>query len=130
MNQPEHELARKIVQILDHGADQLKPEARERLFVARNTALSTYREQPEAVLGLAWAGQAASRVSEYTLFHTRQMIALALLVLALAGIAYWQTAGLINNDVSEIDVGLLTDELPLNAYIDKGFDSWLRRSPR
>jgi len=25
---------------------------------------------------------------------------------------------------------LLTDELPLNAYLDRGFDSWLKRSAR
>ena len=130
MNQPEHELARKITQVLDHGVDQLESGARERLYTARNAALSRYREQPEAVLGLAWAGQAMGRFSEYALFHTRHLVTLTALVLALAGIVYWQNMGPGGNDVAEIDMGLLTDELPLNAYIDQGFDSWLKRSPR
>jgi hypothetical protein len=32
--------------------------------------------------------------------------------------------------LAEVDAGLLTDELPINAYLDKGFDSWLKRSSR
>ena len=129
MNQPEHELARKIVQVLDHGVDQLEPGARGRLAAARMAALSHYRDQPETLLGLAWAGQAAARLSEYRFYNTGNLIAVAALVLALAGVIYWQSNGPAN-DVAEIDMGLLTDELPLNAYIDKGFDSWLKRSPR
>jgi hypothetical protein len=27
-------------------------------------------------------------------------------------------------------VNLLTDDLPINAYLDQGFDSWLKRAPR
>ena len=128
MNQPEHELARKIVRVLDHGVDQLESATRERLLAARNVALSQYREKPEAVFGLVWAGQ-AGRLTERRQFNPRFMVALAALLLALAGIAYWQSTGPVN-DYAEIDSNLLTDELPLNAYLDKGFDSWLKRSPR
>jgi hypothetical protein len=129
MNQPEHELARKIVQVLDHGVDHLAPVTRERLAAARRAALSHYRDRPEALLGLAWAGQAVARLSEHRLTNAWNLIAVAAMVLALAGVIYWQSNGPIN-DAAEIDMGLLTDELPLNAYIDKGFDSWLKRSPR
>jgi len=129
MNQPEHELARKIVQHLDYGVDQLKPDVRERLLAARKNALSKYREQPVPVTGLAWAGQAAARLTEHRFYGTRHLVAISALVLALVGIAYWQSMGT-TNAYAEIDSDLLTDELPLNAYLDKGFDSWLKRSSR
>jgi hypothetical protein len=129
MNQPEHELAKKIVQHLDYGVDQLEPRARARLFAARQAALSHYREQPVAVAGLAWAGQAAARITDHRYASTRQLAAISLLVVALAGVAYWQSNG-VTNEAPDIDTGLLTDELPINAYLDKGFDSWLKRSSR
>lgn len=128
MNQPEHELARKLVQHLDYGADHLEPRVRERLLTARKAALSSYRAQPEPVLGLAWAGQAAARIMEPSFYDVRNLIAITALVLALGGVAWWQVST--PNDIADIDTSLLTDELPVNAYLDKGFDSWLKRSPR
>ena len=44
------------------------------------------------------------------------------------GIAYWQNGSSPASEMAEIDAGLLSDELPINAYLDKGFDSWLKRS--
>lgn len=126
MNQPEHDLASRIVQHLDHGANQLESGVRERLLVARKAALSQYREQPAT--GLAWAGQATALFTGHRV-GVRHLVALSLLVAALAGVAYWQNNGTAT-DLAEIDSGLLTDELPLNAYLDKGFDSWLKRSSR
>jgi hypothetical protein len=130
MTQPEHELARKIIEHLDHGTERLEPGTRERLAAARKVALSHYREKSEAMLGLAWAGQAMTRFAEHRLHHTRLLAAAAAIAVLLAGFAYWQATGPASNDLAEIDLGLLTDELPLNAYLDKGFDSWLKRSSR
>jgi len=129
MNQPEHELAKKLVQYLDYGVDQLDPGVRERLAVARRTALAHYREKPATVLGLAWAGQAAVRLTGHRSHSARLLIAAAALLLATAGVIYWQNTGPANG-LNDIDLYLLTDELPINAYLDKGFDSWLKRSSR
>ena len=129
MNRPEQELARTIVQHLDYGVDQLEAGTRERLLAARKAALSQYRERPAPLAGLAWAGQAIAYFSEHR--HARSLIAISMLVAILAGVTYWQQN---NNgtasELAEIDTGLLTDDLPLNAYLDKGFDSWLKRSSR
>ena len=129
MNQPEHELARSLIRHLDYGVDHLDSAVRDRLLAARRTALSHYREQPVTVTGLAWAGQVAGRFAEHRFYHARHLVAISLLVLALVGIAYWQSVGTTNR-YAEIDSDLLTDELPLNAYLDQGFDSWLKRSSR
>jgi hypothetical protein len=129
MNPPEHELATKIVQHLDYGLDRLEPGTRERLAAARRAALSRYRAAPEPVLGLAWAGQAMTRIMEHRLSGTTFMVAVAALVVATTGVIYWQSPGPAN-DLADIEISLLTDELPINAYLDKGFDSWLKRSSR
>jgi hypothetical protein len=129
MNRPDDELARKVVQHLDYGVDNLDSSIRERLLAARRVALSHYRDRPEPVLGLAWAGQAMARFAEHRTFGPRHWVAVATLVLALAGIAYWQSPGPAN-ELADIEMSLLTDELPINAYLDKGFDSWLKRAPR
>ena len=67
----------------------------------------------------------------FTLPSEQPMIfAAAAIAILLAGFTYWQVTGPASTDFAEIDMGLLTDELPLNAYLDKGFDSWLKRSSR
>jgi uncharacterized membrane protein len=129
MNRPEHELASEIVQYLEDGVDQLEPRVRERLAAARRNALSRYREQPAPVFGLAWAGHAAVWLTEHPFRGARLLIAATALALATAGFVYWQSTAPANG-FAEIDVYLLTDELPINAYLDKGFDSWLKRSSR
>jgi hypothetical protein len=128
MNPPNEELARKIVQQLDHGADQVGQPTRQRLLDARKAALSHYKEKVQPAWGLAWSGQAISRRGEPHFFGPRYLVAAAALIAALIGIAYWQNGSGPSNELAEIDVGLLTDELPINAYLDKGFDSWLKRS--
>jgi hypothetical protein len=128
MSQQDHELAGKIVQYLDYGAEQFDQKTGERLLAARKFALSHYRDKPEPAWGLAWAGHAGVRFGGRR-FDARYLIAIAALVIGLAGVAYWKIPGP-TNDIAEIDLGLLTDDLPINAYLDRGFDTWLKRSSR
>lgn len=125
----ESEIARKIVQRLDDGLHRLDAGTLEGLTAARRAALARHREAPATVAGLAWAG-AAGRFVSHHLFGTRVAVAVATLVIATAGVLYWQNATAPNGDVADLEISLLTDELPINAYLDKGFDSWLKRSPR
>ena len=91
--------------------------------------MSRYREQPEPAWGLTWAMNAIGQRGGQRPHGGRYLVAVATLVLALIGFGYWQTmTG--NNDFSDVDVNLLTDELPINAYLDNGFDSWLKRASR
>lgn len=123
MNQSEQELARKLVRYLDDGLDQIEPRVRDRLAAARMNALAHYRAQP--ALGLAGTGNVITWITG----HARVTIAAAALVMATAGFVYWQSTRQANG-LAELDAYLLTDELPINAYLDKGFDSWLKRSSR
>lgn len=131
MNQPDHEFAKHIVRHLDYGADQLDPITRERLLTARKTALSHYQERPVAAWVPAWAGQAVAGIAGHRSLNARSLVLVAALLATFAGAIAWQTMNSGNgSDSADIDVGLLTDDLPINAYLDKGFDSWLKRSLR
>jgi hypothetical protein len=129
MNQPEHEFAASVIRHLDYGVAQLEAGTRERLAAARNNALARYREEPAPVYGLAWATALTSRISGSRWSGARQLVTICALVAALVGVAYWQSTAPVK-EIAEIDTFLLTDELPPSAYLDKGFDSWLKRSSR
>ena len=123
----EQELAKQIVQHLDRGLDQIKQGSLYQLQSARMAALDHYREAPQPVFGLAWAGEVAFRVTHNRFFNAPALVAFALLVLSLIGVTYWQVV-VQANDIAEIDAGLLTDDLPFNAYLDNNFEAWLKRS--
>jgi hypothetical protein len=123
----EQELAKKIVRHLDQGLGHMKQGTLYKLQSARMVALERYREAPQPVLGLAWAGDVAFRLSRSRHFNTRNLLALGLLLLSLIGVTYWQLA-IQSSDIAEIDASLLTGDLPINAYLDSGFEAWLKRS--
>ncbi|MCE9641937.1 MAG: DUF3619 family protein [Betaproteobacteria bacterium] len=123
----EQELAGKIIQRLNQGLGNIKQGTAYQLQSARQAALDRYREAPQPVFGLAWAGDVAFRVSHNRHFNARNLMALGVLVLSLIGVTYWQVV-IQGNDIAEIDVSLLTDDLPINAYLDNNFEAWLKRS--
>ena len=132
MNQPDDELARKLVGYLNDGCRNLDQPVAERLLAARKAALARYQGEAAPAWGWATASQAIGRLADPRRQGSLTMlIAAAALVAALIGFAYWQNYGNGQaNELAEVDVGLLTDELPINAYLDRGFDSWLKRSSR
>jgi len=128
MNQQDHEVAGKIVQLLNSGTDELDQGARERLLNARKVALAHYKDKPEPAWSLDWTGHAVMRFGGHR-FEARHLVAAAVLSAGLIGVIYWQNRAPAN-EIAEIDLGLLTDDLPINAYLDRGFDSWLKPSSR
>jgi hypothetical protein len=124
----EEELAARIAKLLDESTDELGAVGRERLSQARKLALSRHQTRAAPALVPAWAGP-VSRVTEQRVFGVRYLIPLAALVLGLIGVVYVHTGG-VSSEIADIDAGLLSDELPISAYLDQGFDSWLKRSSR
>jgi hypothetical protein len=127
MNRPDHEVAAKVVEYLNRAADELDSGTRERLATAREKALSRYRERAQPAWLPAWApvGWRRGQRAHGGLYLT----GVAALVIGLAGLTYWHTMPP-PNDFSEVDLKLLTDDLPINAYLDSSFDSWLKRASR
>jgi hypothetical protein len=121
MNEPE--FGNKIRHLLNQGA-QLDPRAAERLRAARELALA--RRKAEPATALAWAGGVLGRLGGLGGLSLRLLLPVALLGIALTAIYGWQQ----NQKVAEfvdIDSQLLADDLPIDAYLDKGFDAWLKQ---
>ena len=137
----EHEFALKVRRALDERAADLPAATTDRLAVARRAALA--RKKPEAatvpVFVPAFAGAAgaygtapASRPQAgcpYASFARRLLRAwpLALLLAGLVGIAYWEDMQR-TAELADIDAAMLSDDLPLNAYLDHGFNAYLSRA--
>ena len=127
MNQ-EDELALRIARLLDEGSGGLTPAQRERLAETRRVAVARAQAQAQPAPAPAWAG-AISSFTERSVLGVRYLVPFAALLLGLLGVVYVNT-GSVSSEMAEIDAGLLTDELPINAYLDQGFESWLKRSSR
>lgn len=125
MNEPQ--FGNKIRQVLNQGT-QLEGKTLARLRQAREKAL---RQQllAKPVPGLAWADGLVGNFGGYAGFSLRVVLPMVILVGGLLAINSWQQ-NLRVAEVEEIDALLLSDDLPLDAYLDKGFETWLKkRSP-
>ena len=120
----ESRFGHQIKQQLDQALD-LEPATRNRLKVARERALARQR-MTEPAFALAWVDAVVGRVSGNPA-SASIALAGAALILALVGIQYWQQTPTAE-ELEEIDAALLTSDLPINAYLDKSFDTWLKRS--
>lgn len=120
----EREFGYKIKQQLDQALN-LEPAELKRLKLAREQALARQRLR-EPVFGLAWVDAALGRLSGNPGSASIALMG-ATLIIALIGIQYWQQSPTVE-EIAEIDAALLTSDLPINAYLDKSFDTWLKRS--
>jgi hypothetical protein len=128
MNVQEREIAQRIVRELDRSALGIDKDTAARLLAAREQALAQYQQTP--VVGMAGAGTIVSHWFERPASGARYALSLAVMILGLAGIVFWQSSNGSGSELADIDARLLTDDLPIDAYLDKGFDSWLNRQSR
>lgn len=126
----ESDLARKITRHLDIGLDLLKVETLARLQTSRRKALEAYNPKRRIFFGLAWAGQAGhdGHPDGFQPFRSAWVL-FAALIFGLLLATYWQNHPQMG-DQSEIDAFLLAEDLPVNAYLDYGFEAWLEDSAR
>jgi hypothetical protein len=124
----ELEFARKVRRALDTSADAIAPHRLQRLQDARVRALAVQR-QPAPESGFARVGRSAARFMDANAL-SRVWLPLGALAIGVAILAQWHEMQpqLTVDEAEEIDSALLTSELPINAYLDQGFDAWLKRS--
>ena len=122
----EKDFGAKVTHILNWGLTRIDDDKLARLRIARAKAMEAYRE-PITVLGLVTIS-GPSLDAKYNLIQKPliwlPMLALVL-ALALAGANFLDDP---NADIGDLDAALLTGELPINAFLDKDFDSWLKGS--
>ena len=126
MNTAEHELARRIVQGLDHGLNDIDPRTLAKLRAARGAAVERMQLHPASVLAWASAAGSQSLLSHFRHFNPRYLLPIVGMVLTVSGMVYWQEQQRIEDPV-EIDAKLLSSDLPIDALLDKGLDTWLQR---
>ncbi len=121
----EQQIAYRIKQILTRGLD-LDSEKLARLKIAREGALARQRVESNSPV-LAWADNVFGRLGGPFSFVPRVLLSMAVLILGLIVINQWRESQ-VAAEIEEIDAAVLTGDLPLDAYLDKGFDAWLKRS--
>jgi Protein of unknown function (DUF3619) len=125
----EREFALAIRRALDESADGLPQPTLTRLAQARRVALQRKKPHmaPQTVLAPAAAGapfvpgerQPVRRAPRLVLIWPILALAAALIC-----VAYWEDQQRIA-ETADIDAAMLSDELPLNAYLDHGFNAYL-----
>ena len=115
----------RIKQTLNLGLNLDEPTL-ERLKAARLTALLKHQAtSPELVF--ATANNAGRIYGDAYSVAIRIVLPLIFLILGLYASNHWYQAQL-QEEIIEIDTEVLTGDLPMDAYLDKGFDLWLKRS--
>ena len=115
--------ARRIRQHLDQSA-QLDATIAQKLQAARQLALARQRPEPTPVL--AWADNVFGNGWGWASLSTRVVLPVAMLAVAAFGIYRWQESQRLA-EVVDIDTQLLTDDLPIDAYLDRGFQNFLKK---
>jgi hypothetical protein len=108
--------------VLNQGLS-LNAKQAERLHAARERALAARR--PEPVGALAWADNVVGSFGGWGGLSMRLVMPLVALTLSVAALYTWQQNRVIA-DFEELDSMLLTDDLPIDAYLDRGFQNWLK----
>ena len=125
MTTREEDFAKKITTYLDAAHQDLKSGTLYRLQQARGAALarlSEGRRVPE--MALAGAGGTIAGARPFYA-QVRFWIGVALIAAAGFGWQQWQAYQVVK-DAEEIDAELLTSDLPIDAYLDRGFQVWLK----
>jgi Protein of unknown function (DUF3619) len=142
LDQKENEFALKVRRALDENINSLPAASLDKLAAARRTAIA--RKKPEKVavaapvfapvlagaglapgsFGAAGSGHAGKRGRFSRLALAWPLLAL---VIGLAGIAYWEDQQR-TAELADIDAAMLSDNLPLDAYLDHGFNAYLTRN--
>ena len=118
----ERHFAHQVRQHLNQGLNRLDGTVTERLAIARRAALAHQRvARRQSIL----AGMGINL--HFDAIDPKQIVLALLIALMAAGFTVWHSQENIA-ELEEVDSALLADDLPLSAYLDKGFDAWLKDS--
>ncbi|MDR1162820.1 MAG: DUF3619 family protein [Candidatus Accumulibacter sp.] len=119
----EQQFALKLAQRLNYSLRDLPAETTGRLAAARKLALA---HQKQLVAQTAFAALGAYFLPDNT--RVRQMLVSSLLFLSVSVCSAFWMADQEIREMSAIDSELLADELPIGAFTDQGFSTWLKRA--
>jgi hypothetical protein len=127
----ELEFAFKVRHALNEGTSVLPENTTSRLADIRRMAIA--RKKPESAVYATepvprLAGIVPGRFSDAHSWLVRIGIAIPMLILVVGsiGIYYYEQERSIS-DLAELDAAVLADELPIDAYLDRGFNTYLNK---
>ena len=116
--------AYKLRQHLNRCLHELPSGTTDRLAAARQRALS-HQKQAVSQPVLATAGNFVQM--HFDRLHYKPLLAALLLAACIIYTPFWVAERRVD-ELSAIDSALLSDELPIGAFTDKGFAAWLRQA--
>jgi hypothetical protein len=129
------EFAYKVRRALDERITSLPESTTNRLSAARKLAIA--RKKPESVayavapqrrFAGVHSGSSGNPFNDSISWLVRVGIAIPLIVLVVGAFGIYQyEAERRIDELADLDVAVLSDELPLNAYLDHGFDTYLNK---
>jgi hypothetical protein len=127
-------LGNRIRTALDAGLG-LAPGVVARLSLAREQALARHAAAERGfAAGPADRSGALLRLGWFEGSWAQVALSVAFLLTALSGVHFWHEgreaalAAQATEEVVAIDTQVLTGDLPINAYLDEDFQSWLKQS--
>lgn len=123
------DFARKLTAYLDHGVDALRPGTAYRLQQARAAALA--RLGGDAPARRSGDGGRAHPLRRRGWVIATRWAAVALLVIGTGvGWQQWRRAELTDkaHEYADLDTQILSSDLPIDALLDRGFQTWLNTS--
>ena len=125
----ERETAKEIVSLLDESSAKLDREVLDRLYAARMKAVGNLAAQRQAAAasGADGRGHVLSLFGSYLQEH--RLLMPAVMIASAALVAFIVTQQIVNQpSIEQGDAFLLGAELPPEAFLDKGFDTWVART--
>ena len=124
MSREEDIFARQLCRVLDQGTLAIDRSVAERLRAARERALQRQlvAVAAPAIVGADGTALLTGKDEKHPL---RTALAILALLLGVSFTYYWNGFTQASED-EVIDSALLADDLPPNAYLDKGFQAWLQ----
>jgi Protein of unknown function (DUF3619) len=124
----EREFAKKVTMNLNWGLTQIDGDKLAKLRAAREKAMANYAE-PVTVVAASVATTSGQTANVSNNLMRKPLFWLPILAIALAAVTYNAMDDDIADDAAgELDAKLLTGELPINAFLDKDFGSWVKES--
>lgn len=130
MNAKEINFAYRVRHALNENLEQIPPATTNRLASARQLALS--RKKPDAARRafvprpVAASGESDGFFSRPFSWLSRMSVALPVVIVFVGLVGMYQAEKRQHiSELADIDAMVLSDELPLNAYLDHGFNAYL-----
>ena len=108
---------REVGRLLDRSADQLDRKTLDKLQSARRTALNYQKKHQQAPV-LSWLTQHGLINNHSSTGHKMLGFGITMLlaIVLLGSVYHAQQTG--ERDHAEIDIAILTDDLPVGMYVD------------